>query len=129
MADTSQDPLENFVDGIISALFQGGALAAETFAKAEAPFLATPIVSDIFDDIVGLIETSVEKNVALVANAIVFDIQTSGENSAVLKAAQSLQAAQAKGDQSAIEAATQNLINGYKALVGSDGGGISAPTS
>lgn len=124
MDQSSQDQLENLVDGIITALFQGGEVAAEAYVTAQVPVLADPILQAILDDVIGYVASSVEKNVLNAVNAIVFDIQTSGENSVVLKAAQSLQAAQLKGEQGAIQSATQSLINSYQGLIHNDGGGV-----
>ena len=125
MADISlpetTNPLATFVDELIKAAISGGDVAVEAYLTAQAPFLALPVFEVILNYIITSVGTAVYKNMANIANDIVFDIQTNSENSTVLQAAIAAQAAKASGDQSAIDKANQDLINSLGNLIHSDG--------
>ena len=113
--------LATFVDDCIKAAISGGDIALEAYLTVQLPFLAQPQLQWIMDQIIGAIGTSIYKNVANVANKIVFDIQTNGENSVVVQASQAAQAAQSSGDPNAIATTTATLVNAIGNLVHSDG--------
>lgn len=123
MAD--QVPVTNkaaeIVGGFVKALMSGGESAAETYIKAELPFLALPVFSQITDWIVGSIGSEIQTVIINGTTKMVINIQTGSEQSAVVAAATALQMAQQSGDQVAIAKALTVAKKAYLDLGNWDG--------
>lgn len=124
MADDSLpvNTLADIVNGIISAINQGGLTAAEAYVTALNPAVfGEPIIAYFVDKGLGWLESLIAEIEVRDATAIVVDIQTNGEQSAVVQAGAALAFANASGDQDAISKAKQGLVTAYGGLIHFDG--------
>ncbi len=112
----------SFVNKLIAMLVTGvAAPAIEKFAEAELPFLAFPVVKQIFEYI--LEEYAGKLSFALQDGAIVivFDVQTGTELHGVISSLTELQAAHKLGDKDAIKKATDKAMDSWGDLIHWDG--------
>ncbi len=119
---TTNNQLASVVNGILKNLIDGvGVGAAETAAIAVYPFLAWPVVRQIFDAVLKLVANEIYKQAAMAATKVVIDVQVGMEESKTGDSFQNLQMALASGDPDAIKKASDDLDASYKALINFDG--------
>jgi hypothetical protein len=123
-APTTDNAPVDVINGIVSAFFTGGEVAAEAFLTALDPaLLANPLGQWIIDEGVGYIGQILSIAGQKFIDGIVIDVQTNSEKSTVLSTATALAIANASGDKSAIADAVSNLSAAYKAVINMDGWG------
>jgi hypothetical protein len=119
---TTTNRAAGIINGILKNLIDGvGVQAAETAAIAAYPFLAWPIVKQIFEGVLNLVANEIYKQAAMAATKVVIDVQVGVEESTALNAFQSLQMAIASGDEVAIKKASDDLDSAYGNLIHMDG--------
>jgi hypothetical protein len=112
------DQLAATIVSIISQITNNvEAPAIDSAAEAAEPFLAWPVIKQIFEAVIGDLTGKmaiVEEEGAL---QIVFNIQADSKLSALAQSALALQKANQTGDAGAISQATQNAINQWGAII------------
>lgn len=110
------------VDAVISALMQGGEVAAEAYLTSLDPaLLAVPIVAWLMDEGVKYLGSIISVVEQKFVNGIVIDIQVNGEKSAVITQAVALQIALSAGDPNAIKAQADKAAAAWGSIIHYDG--------
>jgi hypothetical protein len=109
------------VDAAINSAIQTAIPAVEALVYADAPFLAIPVVKQLFEALLGYLAGKFSSVLQDVGTFTVIDVQVSNEQSAVTRALATLNAAKASGDTQAIMTAEQNYANAISSLIHSDG--------
>lgn len=110
------------VDGVIHVLiFDVAEKAAETYARAQVPFLNTPVISQIFSYAMKWLCGFVYVAMSNQATFTVIDLQTDHEKDQYIKAVDELKAIQKSGDQNAIDEAKRKFREKLAALIKFDG--------
>ncbi|MGZ6468425.1 MAG: hypothetical protein ACXWQJ_14090 [Bdellovibrionota bacterium] len=122
MPDTSSprdiDPVAAFLNTLISGLTTGVEVPLiEGAAESQVPFLALPIVKQLFEYIVeyaaGKLSIAEQQGVLV----IVFNVEMDSKLHGVMRSALDLQNARKSGDQNAIDAAKQKAIDQWGNLI------------
>lgn len=108
-------------DTIVESAMKGAETAVEAALTADLPFLADPIIKQIFDFVMDELIGAEAKQLALLLTNLIVDVQVNNEESSFQKALAALKAAQATGDANAIQTALQNFLAAAKALGNADG--------
>ena len=125
MADPTPLPTTNAVASGVDTAIADGESAAETavdtMAEAAQPWLALPVIKQIFQSIVSYICGLLGKTGQLLATFAITKYQGSVENSALQTAETEVEAAIQSGDPNAIAKAEQDFQKAQSAAVNSDG--------
>lgn len=111
---------------MISDAVNAAAGVAETALEADYPWLALPIVKQLFEALFGYIAGKISDQLQNVATFTVIDIQVGSEESGISQALTNLIAAEKTGNAQQIQAAIAAYQAAQSALVNDDG---SAPAS
>jgi len=95
--------------------------ALRAYAIVQMPWLAWPVVNQIFNLVTGLIGKYFYTYLSQVATFSIIDFQTDIERAAYIKALDQLQVACASGDSSAINQATSSVRSSLANLIHFDG--------
>lgn len=120
-APTTTNVLATAVNDAIKAALTGGSAAAEAALIADAPWLGLPIVKQLLEWFIGLIEQPLYENAAIVMTKIIIALQVAEETSAVNQAFKNAQQAIEAGDPNDIASASTALDNAFAALGNYDG--------
>lgn len=116
------NPIASFLTKFVSmAITQAGAPALEAFAETELPFLAAPVVKQIFEYAINQFAQKLSVSTQNGIITLVVDVQTDSELHGILTAALALNAANASGDTNAISKATQDAISAWGDVIHWDG--------
>lgn len=118
---TSTNGAANDLNGVIHAIVGAAIVGAETAAKAAVPWLAWPIVAQLFDYLASKFGDLIYTELATSATFFVINFQTAEEKSAYIDSLNNLQIAQSGGDADAIAKALQQARDNLGKLIHSDG--------
>lgn len=123
MADpTTDNQVAGVINDILKNVIEGaGVPVIEATMIADMPWLALPVVRQIFEYLLSKVAGYFYIEAAHAATKIVIDVQVNMEESAVINTFQTLQMAIASGDQDAIKKASDDLDGVYASLGHSDG--------
>jgi hypothetical protein len=119
---TTTDGAVQSVDDIIqSAIFDVALNALKTYLYAQMPWLAYPIIKQVFGALLNWIAGYIYNYLTQVANFTVIDLQTDQEKASYDASVTQLQAAQSSGDPNALQNATNQFKNTLGNLIHFDG--------
>jgi hypothetical protein len=103
------------------AMYQVAETAAEAALTAAYPFLADPVVKQLFDLAMDEITKVLYQNLAMFVTFQIIESQVSSEDNAYSNAEGALRAAMLAGDQNAIQSASTNFNSTLSKLLHFDG--------
>lgn len=112
------DPVANFLNTLINGLTtKVAAPALEAALESQAPFLAAPVVKQLFEAAIGYLagKISVVEQDGIIQ--LVFNIEQSDALYNLSQSLIALQNAQKSGDQNAISQATQDAANKWASII------------
>ena len=112
------DPVAVFFTNFINQLMTGvAAPAIEAAAEAQVPFLALPIVKQLFEAIVNALAGKLSILEQQGALMIIFQIEQASTLYKLTASLKAIQDAHASGDQNAIDQAKQDAINQWASTI------------
>jgi hypothetical protein len=108
-------------EAIQIAIFDVALNAMKAYALVQMPWLAWPVVNQIFNLITKLLGNYIYTFLSQVATFAVIDMQTDAEKEAYSQALTQLLAAYSSGDQNAIQRATTDVKQAMASLIHFDG--------
>ena len=121
MGEPITNPAIKVADDIQSILYDVVLVGVEAAAKAEVPFLALPVISQVFDFFVGQIGSLIYKQLELYVAFEIIDLQVAHEASNYKNAVDDLHKAHESGDTDAINKARANFKSTLGNLIHYDG--------
>jgi hypothetical protein len=118
---TTNGAVQSVDDIIQSAIFDVALKALETYLYAQMPWLAYPIIKQVFGALLNWIAGYIYNYLTQVANFTVIDLQTDQEKASYDAAVTQLQAAQSSGDPNAIQQAKNQFTSTLGNLIHFDG--------
>lgn len=118
---TSNNAAAAELNATIRALVSITVAGAQMAAKAELPWLAWPVVDELFDYLTNEFGDLIYKELASSATFLVIDCQTAEEKNNLLESINNLKAAQAGGDADAHAKALQAAKDAFGKIIHSDG--------
>lgn len=109
------------INGVVHTIWGMGFVAGREAIKTYVPFLRLPVISQLFDLLIGRFGAIIDRELQLNATFIVITIQTRDELTAYEKSKQDLKLAQTQGDPNAISEAQKKLKEDLAKLIHWDG--------
>lgn len=108
-------------DSMVTTVMDAATAAVEAEIIAAVPELGLPVIKQVLELALHVVEGLTEEQLLRVATFLIVDAQTSLENSNLVKAAGVLAAATATGNADAINQANQDFEKALAALIHFDG--------
>lgn len=114
---TTSNPTVSIAGQINSVIFEAVVVSVETYAEAQIPLLAAPVLKQIFEFIVEKIAGLLEEQLQTFVAFTIIDLGEASKNQAYKQAVSDLQIALHKGDPNGITQAKASFKDTFSTLV------------